>query len=153
MIEPEELSRIIEKEKKRGKRIVFTNGCFDLLHPGHIHLLRQAKEEGDILIVGLNSDASLKRLKGKERPLIPEEERAEIIASLEMVDYVVIFQEDTPYSLIKKLKPHVLVKGEDWRDKGVVGRDIVESEGGKVKLVNCLPGYSTRYLIQKIKNA
>jgi len=142
---------IIRKEREKGKKIVFTNGCFDLLHAGHIYLLREAKKEGDILIVALNSDSSVRKIKGISRPIYPEKERAEILASLEMVDYVVIFEETTPYQIIKELKPHILVKGGDWRINEVVGRDLVESWGGKVKIVPYLNGFSTTNIVEKIK--
>ncbi|HEX68636.1 MAG TPA: D-glycero-beta-D-manno-heptose 1-phosphate adenylyltransferase [bacterium] len=142
---------IIRKEREKGKKIVFTNGCFDLLHAGHIYLLREAKKEGDILIVALNSDSSVRKIKGISRPIYPEKERAEILASLEMVDYVVIFEETTPYQIIKELKPHILVKGGDWRINEVVGRDLVESWGGKVKIVPYLSGFSTTNIVEKIK--
>ncbi len=142
---------IIRKEREKGKKIVFTNGCFDLLHAGHIYLLREAKKEGDILIVALNSDSSVRKIKGTSRPIYPEKERAEILASLEMVDYVVIFEETTPYQIIKELKPHILVKGGDWRINEVVGRDLVESWGGKVKIVPYLSGFSTTNIVEKIK--
>ncbi|MCD6521695.1 D-glycero-beta-D-manno-heptose 1-phosphate adenylyltransferase [Candidatus Calescamantes bacterium] len=142
---------IIGKEREKGKKIVFTNGCFDLLHAGHIYLLREAKKEGDILIVALNSDSSVRKIKGTSRPIYPEKERAEILASLEMVDYVVIFEETTPYQIIKELKPHILVKGGDWRINEVVGRDLVESWGGKVKIIPYLSGFSTTHIVEKIK--
>jgi len=140
------------KEKERKRKIVFTNGCFDLLHIGHIKLLKEAKRQGDILIVAINSDDSVKRLKGPGRPLFPVSERAEILASLEMVDYVTIFDTDDPYPIISKLKPDILVKGGDWEKEKIVGRDIVESTGGKVIRVPLLEGYSTSGIIQKIRN-
>ena len=146
-----ELGNILEEERRSGKIVVFTNGCFDILHPGHLYLLQEAKARGDILIVGINSDASLQRLKGKERPIFPQDERAEILASLEMVDYVTIFGEDTPYNIISELKPHVLVKGGDWKKEEVIGGDLVESWGGEVVIIPYKKGYSTSGILDKIK--
>ncbi len=138
------------RKQLKDKTIVFTNGCFDLLHPGHIYLLEQAKSLGDILIVGLNSDDSVKRLKGEKRPIYSQTERAYMLSSLSCVDFIVVFEEDTPYSLIKSLKPDILVKGNDWELDKVVGRDIVEKKGGKIFLVSVLENYSTSMLIKKI---
>ncbi|MCK4244040.1 MAG: D-glycero-beta-D-manno-heptose 1-phosphate adenylyltransferase [Candidatus Omnitrophica bacterium] len=146
-----ELKRIIDKLKKKDKKIVFTNGCFDLLHPGHIYYLKAARKKGDILILGLNSDSSVRKLKGKGRPLIPERERAEILSNLECVDYISIFQEETPERLIREISPDILVKGGDYRRKEVVGRKFVEEKGGKVIIIPFLKGYSTTKLIKKIK--
>ncbi len=134
----------------QGKRIVFTNGCFDLLHVGHLHILQQASELGDILIVGLNTDASIRRLKGEERPLIPEQERAGLLAALECVDAVILFSEDTPQNLIRQIKPDFLVKGSDYSMDQVVGRKEVEAFGGKVVLVDLLPDKSSSLLINRI---
>lgn len=139
------------REKRNGKRVVFTNGCFDLLHPGHIRELEFARAQGDILIVGLNSDAGVQELKGSGRPLMPEKERAEILAALESVDAVVIFGEPTPRELIARLLPDVLVKGEDWPLNQIVGRQEVEAAGGKVVRAPILPGFSTTAIIQKIR--
>jgi D-beta-D-heptose 7-phosphate kinase/D-beta-D-heptose 1-phosphate adenosyltransferase len=136
--------------KANGERIVFTNGCFDLLHPGHIHLLNQANELGDRLIVGLNSDASVRRLKGPGRPILNERDRAALVSSLDCVDLVVLFDEDTPKLLIETLRPHVLVKGSDYRPEEVVGRAFVESYGGQVHLVPLLEGYSTTAIANKV---
>ncbi len=147
------LAGIIAAEKARGKRIAFTNGCFDLLHVGHVKYLQKAKSFGDILILGLNSDASVRRLKGEKRPLIGEEERAHILAALDCIDYVVIFDEDTPLRLIETLKPAVLVKGGDYTPEGVVGKDVVESYGGRVELVTFVDGRSTTNIIEKILRA
>ncbi len=132
------------------KKIVFTNGCFDILHSGHIIYLYEAKKLGDILIIGLNSDNSIKRIKGEKRPIVPQEERAFLLSSLEMVDYVTIFDEDTPYKLIEIIKPHVLVKGGDWPIDNIVGRDIVESYGGKVLNIPFVEGKSTTNIIERI---
>lgn len=144
------LSGIIENEKAHGRRVVFTNGCFDLLHVGHVKYLQKAKSFGDLLILGLNSDASVRRLKGEKRPLIGEEERAHILAALDCIDYVVIFDEDTPLRLIETLKPAVLVKGGDYTPEGVVGKDAVESWGGRVELVEFVDGRSTTNIVDKI---
>lgn len=144
------LAEIIAAEKSRGKRIVFTNGCFDLLHVGHVKYLQKARSFGDILILGLNSDASIQRLKGEKRPLIAEGERAHILAALDCIDYVVIFDEDTPLHLIATLQPSILVKGGDYTLDGVVGREIVEAAGGKVELVQFVDGKSTTNIIGKI---
>ena len=134
----------------RGRlRIGFTNGCFDLLHPGHVRLMTEARAACDRLVVGLNSDASVKRLKGKERPVQDQQARAEVLAALEAVDLVVIFEQDTPVDLIRRLKPTVLVKGADYRIDEVVGREIVEAHGGKVVLVDLVPGYSTTAIVQR----
>jgi D-beta-D-heptose 7-phosphate kinase/D-beta-D-heptose 1-phosphate adenosyltransferase len=137
--------------RSAGQRVVFTNGCFDLLHPGHISLLHQARRLGDRLIVGLNTDASVKRLKGNSRPVLNEQDRAVMLNALACVDMVVLFDEDTPENLICKLKPDVLVKGADYKPEEVVGKNIVESYGGEVKLVNLLEGYSTTGITEKIK--
>lgn len=144
------LAEIISAEKSRGKKIVFTNGCFDLLHVGHVKYLQKARSFGDILILGLNSDASIKRLKGDKRPLIAEEERAHILAALDCIDYVVVFDEDTPLNLIETLKPSILVKGGDYTLDGVVGREVVEAHGGRVELVQFVDGKSTTNIIGKI---
>ncbi len=134
------------------KQIVFTNGCFDILHVGHIRYLRQAAELGDLLVIGLNSDASVRRLKGEGRPINSEEDRAELLASLEFVDYIVIFDEDTPYTLIQEVQPDVLVKGGDYTLDEVVGRDIVQARGGDVILLNFVEGKSTSGIIQRIRH-
>jgi D-glycero-beta-D-manno-heptose 1-phosphate adenylyltransferase len=139
------------REKRNGRRVVFTNGCFDLLHPGHIRALEIARALGDTLIVGLNSDASVRQLKGEGRPIISELERAEILAALESVDAVVIFDEPTPRELISRLLPDVLVKGGDWPGDQIVGREEVEAAGGRVVSVPVVPGYSTSAILQKIR--
>lgn len=146
----EEISHIAEKLKAENKVIVFTNGCFDILHSGHIKYLYDAKKLGDILIVGLNSDSSIKRIKGEKRPIINQEERAYIISALEMIDFIVIFHDDTPYELIKCIKPNILVKGGDWDIEKIVGKDIVESYGGKVLNIPFVEGKSTSNIIQRI---
>ncbi len=144
------LTALIAAEKNRGKRVVFTNGCFDLLHAGHVKYLQKARGLGDLLVLGLNSDASVRRLKGARRPLIDQDERAHLLAALDCIDYVVIFDEDTPLELIKALKPLVLAKGGDYSLDGVVGRDIVESYGGRVELVTFVDGKSTTNIIERI---
>lgn len=144
------LAALIAAEKAKGKKIVFTNGCFDLLHVGHVKYLQKARSCGDILVLGLNSDASIRRLKGEKRPLIGQDERAHILAALDCIDYVVMFDEDTPLKLIATLQPAVLVKGGDYTLDGVVGRDIVEAAGGRVELVSFVDGKSTTNIIEKI---
>jgi rfaE bifunctional protein nucleotidyltransferase chain/domain len=139
------------REKRNGRRIVFTNGCFDLLHPGHIGSLEQARALGDALVVGLNSDASVRELKGVGRPVLPERERAEILAALECVDAVIIFDELTPREVIARLLPDVLVKGGDWPGNQIVGREEVEAAGGRVVSIPVVPGYSTTAILRKIR--
>mgnify|MGYP001078770764 CR=1 FL=1 len=139
------------REKYKDKKIVFTNGCFDILHAGHVRYLSQAAKLGDILVLGLNSDNSTRRLKGPERPINNETDRAEVLSNLSSIDYVVIFDEDTPYELISDIQPDVLVKGADYDGKEVVGTDLVESRGGIVKLIDFVLGYSTTSIIDKIK--
>ena len=146
------LAAIVETEKAKGKKVVFTNGCFDLLHAGHVKYLQKARSFGDLLVLGLNSDASVRRLKGDKRPLINEAERGHILSALDCVDYVVIFHEDTPLKLIETLKPAVLVKGGDYTPDSVVGKEIVESYGGRVELVEFVDGKSTTNIIEKILN-
>lgn len=146
-----ELMKIVEGLKKAGKKIVFTNGCFDLLHLGHIRYLGEAKRLGDVLIIGLNSDNSVESLKGPNRPLIKEKDRAEILGALEVVDYIVIFNELTPKNLIDRVIPHFLVKGGDWAKKEVVGRNTVEAHRGAVVIIPEIKGYSTSVLINKIQ--
>jgi D-beta-D-heptose 7-phosphate kinase/D-beta-D-heptose 1-phosphate adenosyltransferase len=149
-LSPEDLQPVLSALRRQGKRIVFTNGCFDLLHPGHLHTLVQAKAQGDVLVVGVNSDASVKRLKGAKRPILDQSERVTLLAALEAVDYVTVFHEDTPRSLIFLLRPDVLVKGGDWSVDTVVGREEVEAWGGKVVLIPYLAGSSTTDLIARV---
>lgn len=139
------------RKNRNGRRVVFTNGCFDLLHPGHIRSLEQARELGDALVIGLNSDASVRQLKGEGRPVIAERERAEILAALESVDAVVIFDAPTPRALIAVLLPDVLVKGGDWPGDQIVGREEVEAAGGRVVSIPVVPGYSTTAILKKIR--
>jgi rfaE bifunctional protein nucleotidyltransferase chain/domain len=144
-----EISEIVRDLKISGKEIVFTNGCFDILHAGHVQYLREAKALGDILIVGLNSDASVKRLKGDSRPINSEQDRAFVLSALEMVDYVVIFDQDTPHELISLIMPDFLVKGGDWKTDKIVGADIVLASGGVVKSLPFRDGYSTTKILEK----
>lgn len=135
---------------RQNKKIVFTNGCFDLLHIGHVRYLQEARSLGDVLVVGVNSDASVKRLKGPQRPLQREEDRAEILAALACVDFAVIFEEDTPYELIRLINPQVLVKGGDWTPDKIVGSDLVLAQGGVVRSLHFVDGRSTTKIIQKM---
>ena len=144
-----QLKEIVRALKKKGKRVVFTNGCFDILHAGHVRYLETAKSYGDVLILGLNSDRSVTALKGEGRPINTQIDRAYILAALEAVDYVVIFDEDTPYDLIKAVKPNILVKGGDYEGKDVVGQDIAE----ELKLVQFVDGKSTTKTIEKIQQS
>jgi D-beta-D-heptose 7-phosphate kinase/D-beta-D-heptose 1-phosphate adenosyltransferase len=146
-----ELKSSVAADKRKGKKVVFTNGCFDILHLGHIKYLEQAAALGDKLIIAVNSDASVRKLKGLKRPIFPQKGRARLVAALECVDYVIIFNADTPLNLIKALKPDVLVKGGDWRSDNIVGKDFVESYGGKVKSCGFVKGYSTSSIIARIK--
>src|SRR6266568_8628706 len=139
------------REKRNGRRVVFTNGCFDLLHPGHIRGFELARQMGDALIVGLNSDSSVRQLKGPARPVIPEQERAEILSALEAVDAVVIFNELTPREVIARLLPDVLVKGGDWAGDQIIGREEVEAAGGRVVSIPEVRGYSTSAILRKIR--
>ncbi len=140
--------------RAQGRRIVFTNGCFDLIHPGHVDLLMRARAEGDLLVVGLNSDDSVRRLcKGPERPLNPFAARAFVLAHLASVDFVSEFDEDSPLELIKAVRPHVLIKGGDWPLERIVGRDIVEQDGGRTLSLPLLPGFSTTALVEKIRTS
>jgi D-glycero-beta-D-manno-heptose 1-phosphate adenylyltransferase len=143
--------RLVDRLRASGKTIVFTNGVFDLLHPGHVRYLRKARALGDALIVGLNSDRSVRSNKGPGRPITPEHERAEILAALDCVDAVVVFDEDTPRDIIAALQPDVLVKGADWAADAIVGRDSVEGRGGRVVRIDIEAGYSTRAIVEKIR--
>ena len=141
----------VNRSRADGRRIVFTNGVFDLLHPGHLRYLQQSRGLGNTLVVGVNSDRSVRAIKGDSRPVTPEQERAEILAALACVDVVVLFDEDTPYALIARLQPDVLVKGADWPEEAMIGRDIVEARGGRVVRVPFEPGYSTTNVIEQIR--
>jgi len=145
-----ELAGIRKELKLQNKKVVFTNGVFDILHAGHVNYLTKAKAKGDILIVAVNSDLSVKKIKGELRPIVPQNERAFIISSLKPVNYVVIFDEETPFEIIKKIVPDVLVKGADWSVKNIVGRDIVEANGGKVETIEFINDHSTTNIIKTI---
>ncbi|MBI1875689.1 MAG: D-glycero-beta-D-manno-heptose 1-phosphate adenylyltransferase [Acidobacteria bacterium] len=147
----DEASAMVGRLREAGKTVVFTNGVFDLLHLGHVRYLRQARQQGDALIVGVNSDRSARGHKGSDRPLIPAEERAELVAALEVVDATVIFDEDTPLAIVSALQPDVLVKGADWPTDQIIGRDVVEARGGRVVRVPLEPGRSTTALVERIK--
>lgn len=147
-------SSLVEERRKwreEGRRVVLTNGCFDLLHPGHVALLEAARAQGDVLVVALNSDASVRRIKGEGRPLVPEGERAETLLALEAVDRVVVYDEPTPLEVVKALVPDVLVKGADWAEDAIVGREEVEASGGKVVRVAMVPGRSTSSMLERIR--
>ena len=147
-----EIKKIASSLKKRKKEIVFTNGCFDLVHYGHIKYLERCKKLGDVLVVGLNSDSSVKKIKGRGRPVTGEAERAAVIAALEFVDYVTIFGAKTPLGLIRAVSPDIIAKGGDWKKKDIVGADFVEGRGGRVVSVPFFRGYSSTRIIRKIKN-
>jgi len=140
------------RQSRNGRCVVFTNGCFDLLHPGHIASLEQARRLGDALVVGINSDESVRQLKGAGRPIFPQDERAEILAALECVDAVVIFDDLTPREVVAHLLPDVLVKGGDWASDQIVGREEVEAAGGRVVSIPTVPGYSTSAILQRIRD-
>jgi len=142
---------LADRLRREGQTIVFTNGCFDILHAGHVDLLEKARGFGDVLILGLNSDASVERLKGTGRPINSAEHRARVLLALSVVDYVSVFDEDTPFELIQAIRPDVLVKGADYTPDTIVGRDIVEQHGGRVEVVALLPGYSTSAMIRTIR--
>lgn len=146
----EELKAIREDLKNEGKKVVFTNGCFDILHAGHVDYLAKARAEGDVLILGLNSDSSMKLIKGEKRPIVPQEERAFILANLKAVDYVAVFNEPTPFELIKTIVPDILIKGGDWAIENIVGRDIVEANGGEVKNISFVNNQSTTNIIKTV---
>ena len=146
------LRETLRELKAKGKKVVFTNGCFDLVHLGHLDYLEKARGKGDALVIGLNSDQSIRRLKGASRPVMDENSRARLLAALEFVDYVVLFNEDTPLELIRDILPDILVKGDDYQVSNIVGADIVMSNGGKVETVELVKGYSSTAIIEKIKN-
>jgi rfaE bifunctional protein nucleotidyltransferase chain/domain len=148
-----QMKQITARFRARGKKVVFTNGCFDILHVGHIRYLQESKKRGDILVVGLNTDRSVKQIKGEKRPIVPEKERAEVLSSLESVDYVVLFDEPDPLSLIQALKPTVLIKGADWPRSKIVGRESVEKTGGRVVRVPLVRGASSTGVITRIIKA
>jgi D-beta-D-heptose 7-phosphate kinase/D-beta-D-heptose 1-phosphate adenosyltransferase len=150
VVKRDELAGIRRRLKEQEKRVVFTNGCFDILHHGHVDYLTKAKALGDVLIIGVNTDHSVSRLKGPTRPIVQEDDRAAVLAALAVVDYVCLFDEDTPYELIRALVPDILVKGADWSVSDIVGKDIVESAGGAVHTIAFLPNRSTTSIIQRI---
>jgi rfaE bifunctional protein nucleotidyltransferase chain/domain len=147
-----EATALVSELRAAGKSIVFTNGVFDLLHPGHVRYLQHARRLGDLLVVAVNSDRSVRAVKGSDRPITPEAERAEILAALASVDVVVIFDADTPYEVIAALQPDVLVKGADWAEDAIVGREIVEARGGRVVRMAIASGYSTTAIIDRVRN-
>ena len=147
----DEAAAFAEAERRAGRRIVFTNGVFDLIHPGHVRYLQAARAEGDLLIVGVNSDRSVRANKGPERPVIPQEERAELLLALACVDAVLVFDEETPDRVIRAIQPDVLVKGADWAHDAIVGRDVVEARGGRVIRAEIAPGYSTTGIIARVR--
>ena len=146
----DEAAALVREHQADGKRVVFTNGCFDLLHPGHVELFEQSRRQGDLLVIGVNSDTSVRRIKGDNRPVFDQAERAEILAAMASVDLVCVFDEDTPLETILEIHPDVLVKGADWKDKGIVGQREVESWGGKVVTVDVVEGQSTSGILERI---
>ncbi|HZD40094.1 MAG TPA: D-glycero-beta-D-manno-heptose 1-phosphate adenylyltransferase [Terriglobales bacterium] len=146
-----ELAAIADQARRDHRRVVFTNGCFDLLHRGHVHLLQQAKASGDILIVGINSDRSVRAIKGPRRPILPQGDRVELIGAMEMVDYIGVFDDPDPYALIEAIKPNLLIKGGDWKPTQIIGADVVQREGGQVIVIPYLQGYSTTEIIERIR--
>jgi rfaE bifunctional protein nucleotidyltransferase chain/domain len=153
IVSQEELIQVAAREKRGGRRVVFTNGCFDLIHPGHVRCLADARALGDVLVVAVNSDRSVRGNKGSDRPLVAEQDRAEVLAALASVDYVTIFDEPTPRELISRVLPSILVKGADWALDQVAGREEVEAAGGRVVSIVLAPGYSTTNIVQRIRNA
>jgi rfaE bifunctional protein nucleotidyltransferase chain/domain len=149
----EEIKAIVVEARNNRKKVAFTNGCFDLLHRGHVHVLRQARACGDVLIVGVNSDESVKQIKGSARPVLPESDRCELLGAMEMVDFVILFNESDPYDLIAAIQPDVLVKGGDWNSEKIIGADLVEEAGGSVVVVPYIKGFSTTEIIERIRNS
>lgn len=147
----ESLNDLLSQWEEQNKKIVFTNGCFDILHRGHIEYLSKAADLGDVLFIGVNTDASVSKLKGESRPLQDEYSRLMILGALEFVDALILFDEETPLELIRKVQPHILVKGADYKPEDIVGYDIVKARGGEIKTIEFLPGYSTSAIEQKIK--
>ena len=146
----DEAARLADEYHSAGKRVVFTNGCFDVLHPGHVDLFDRARREGDLLVVALNSDSSVRRLKGNKRPILGQDERAEVVAAMEAVDLVCVFDEDTPLAAILKIHPDVLVKGADWEVRGIVGQPEVEGWGGNVVVLGLVDGQSTTGIVNRV---
>jgi rfaE bifunctional protein nucleotidyltransferase chain/domain len=149
----EEIKAIVVDARTNGKKVAFTNGCFDLLHRGHVHVLRAARACADLLIVGINSDQSVKQIKGPTRPALPESDRCELLGAMEMVDFVILFNEPDPHNLISAIRPDVLVKGGDWNTEKIIGSDMVEEAGGRVVVVPYIKGFSTTEIIERIKNS
>ena len=145
-----DLVKVLESLREAGKRIVFTNGCFDILHAGHVRYLTAARSKGDALILGLNSDVSVKSIKPENRPIVNQDQRAEVLAGLTCVDYITIFDDPDPLVLIQTIKPDVLIKGADWKEADIIGSDVVKSYGGKVIRIEVVPGISTSRIIQRI---
>jgi len=141
----------VKKLQQQGKKIVFTNGCFDILHAGHVDIFQQARELGDALVVAINSDSSIKKIKGEKRPVVPQEQRMQVVAALESVDFVVVFSEEDPLKVIKEIQPDILVKGGDWEVETIIGREIVEKKGGKVCSIPLMEGISTTNIIEVVK--
>ena len=141
----------VKKLQQQGKKIVFTNGCFDILHAGHVDIFQQARELGDALVVAINSDSSIKKIKGEKRPVVPQEQRMQVVAALESVDFVVVFSEEDPLKVIKEIQPDILVKGGDWEVGTIIGREIVEKNGGKVCSIPLMKGISTTNIIEVVK--
>ena len=146
----DDLLKKVDNHRKNGEKIVFTNGCFDILHVGQVRYLAAARKKGDILVVGLNSDSSTRKIKGEQRPIVQQDQRAEILASLCCVDYITIFNDLNPLSLIQSLRPEVLVKGDDWPEKEIIGADIVKADGGEVVRVSVVPNISTTLILKRI---
>jgi len=145
-----DLVKVLESLREAGKRIVFTNGCFDILHAGHVRYLTAARSKGDALVLGLNSDVSVKSIKPENRPIVSQDQRAEVLAGLTCVDYITIFDDPDPLVLIQTIKPDVLIKGADWKETDIIGSDVVKSYGGKVIRIEVVPGISTSRIIQRI---
>ena len=152
VVKLDDLLKKVADHRKNGEKIVFTNGCFDILHVGHVRYLAAARNEGDILVVGLNSDRSTRKIKGEQRPIVQQDQRAEILASLCCVDYITIFNEQNPLALIRSIRPDILVKGDDWPEKEIVGGDIVKADGGEVVRVPVVPNISTTSILKRIIN-
>ena len=150
ILELQDVIKVVHELRRSGKKIVFTNGCFDILHVGHVRYLAAARSQGDVLVVGLNSDESVRSIKPENRPIVNQNQRAEVLASLECVDYITIFNEPDPLKIIKELKPDVLVKGSDWIEEEIIGADIVKANGGKLVRVPVVPDISTSRIIQRI---
>jgi rfaE bifunctional protein nucleotidyltransferase chain/domain len=149
----EEIKAIVVEARNKRKKVAFTNGCFDLLHRGHVHVLREARACGDVLIVGINSDESVKQIKGPTRPVLPESDRCELVGAMEMVDFVILFNEPDPYNLIAAIRPDVLVKGGDWNSEKIIGANLVQEAGGRVVVGPYIKGFSTTEIIERITNS